>query len=234
MPRALAIAIIIAAAVAAYFVGSSMFNQARTPGLIDPAAPNSSVIPGAPNAVHAPDAAPSTPAKSPPPARGTVPGATIIPSKLEVQADGSTLADGKWTFHGDGSKENPFELNWDYLMSAGDTFIPRLGERLIPERIAMMQGQWVRISGYVAFPLIATESDELLCMLNQWDGCCIGVPPTPYDAIEVALTSAVDSSKRHTIRYGTVTGILRIEPYIVEKWLIGLYLMDEANLHTEM
>ena len=34
---------------------------------------------------------------------------------------------------------------------------------------------------------IVGEVNEALVMLNQWDGCCIGVPPTPYDAVEVRL-----------------------------------------------
>ena len=125
-------------------------------------------------------------------------------------------------------------MSWELLMSAADTYIPRLGEKEIPQRIAMLNGAYVRISGFIAFPLIVTESSECLVMLNQWDGCCIGVPPSPYDAIEVKLVTPADNSKRHIVRVGTLEGVFHIDPYVVEKWLVGLYTMDNATLSTEM
>ena len=47
--------------------------------------------------------------------------------------------------------------------------------------LTTLTSEHVEITGYVAFPMLMDEADELLVMLNQWDGCCIGVPPTPYD-----------------------------------------------------
>jgi len=162
-----------------------------------------------------------------------VKGATVRPGRL-VQKDGAILADGKYTIKGDGTAERPYELSWELLMSAADTFIPRLGEKQIPQRIAMLDGAHVRISGYIAFPLIVTEASECLVMLNQWDGCCIGVPPSPYDAIEVKLSAPTDNSRRHIVRVGTLEGVFRIDPYVVEKWLVGLYLLENARLDTEL
>ncbi len=163
-----------------------------------------------------------------------IPQATIEPGKIVRRDDGSILADGVWEILGSGTRDDPYEVSWELLISASDSYIPRLGERKLPERIAILDGAWVRISGYIAFPLIATESEELLLMLNQWDGCCIGVPPTPYDAVEVRLRSAIEVGARHSFRYGSLTGILQVEPYIVEKWLVGLYVMEQASLRSEL
>jgi len=162
-----------------------------------------------------------------------VKGATVRPGRL-VEKDGAIVADGKYTIKGNGTAERPYEVSWELLMSAADTFIPRLGEKQIPQRIAMLDGAHIRISGYIAFPLIVTEASECLVMLNQWDGCCIGVPPSPYDAIEVKLAFPADNSRRHVVRVGTLEGIFRIDPYVVEKWLVGLYLMENATLDTEL
>ena len=162
-----------------------------------------------------------------------VKGATVRPGRL-VEKDGAIVADGKYTIKGSGTAERPYEVSWELLMSAADTFIPRLGEKQIPQRIALLDGAHVRISGYIAFPLIVTEASECLVMLNQWDGCCIGVPPSPYDAIEVKLVAPADNSRRHVVRVGTLEGIFRIDPYVVEKWLVGLYLMENATLDTEL
>lgn len=160
-------------------------------------------------------------------------GATIRPGKLVKQGD-AILADGKFLIRGDGSSERPYEITWDLLMSASDTYIPRLGEKAIPQRVAMLHDAHVTISGFIAFPLIATESSECLVMLNQWDGCCLGVPPSPYDAIEAKLSIPADNSKRHVVRVGSLEGVLHIDPYVVEKWLVGLYTMDQATLATDL
>jgi len=159
--------------------------------------------------------------------------AIVQPGKL-VEKDGAITADGKYVIQGMGTKEEPYEVTWEILMSASDTYIPRLGQKEIPQRIAMLNGAYIRISGFVAFPLVTTETTECLVMLNQWDGCCIGVPPSPYDAIEVKLLTPADNSKRHIVRVGTLEGIFHIDPYVVEKWLVGLYTMDNAELSTEM
>ncbi len=163
----------------------------------------------------------------------TIKDAKVRPGRL-VQKDDEISADGKFVIHGKGTKESPYEVTWELLMSASDTYIPRLGEKEIPQRIALLNGAYVRISGFIAFPLIVTESSECLVMLNQWDGCCIGVPPSPYDAIEVKLSTPADNSKRHVVRVGTLEGVFHIDPYVVEKWLVGLYTMDNATLSTEM
>ena len=112
--------------------------------------------------------------------------------------------------------------------------MPRLGEKKLPARIAFLSGKRVKIAGYLAFPLVAPTASECLLMLNQWDGCCIGVPPTPYDAVEVRLASEIKSWKRHTINFGTIEGTFKVEPYLVENWLVGLYLFENATLNSEL
>jgi hypothetical protein len=150
------------------------------------------------------------------------------------QEDGEIVADGNFIIRGAGTKDDPYEVSWDLLQSSSNTYVPRLSEKVIPQRIAMLHGKWVTIAGYIAFPIVSTESDELLAMLNQWDGCCIGVPPSPYDAVEVKLASPVEVGLKHQIRFASITGIFRVQPYVMERWLVGLYLMDEATLSQDM
>ena len=94
----------------------------------------------------------------------------------------------------------------------------------------MLNGAYVRISGFIAFPLIVTESSECLVMLNQWDGCCIGTPPTPFDCIEVRLDKAVPIKGKHLIQYGTIRGLLRVEPFSAGKYLLGLYRIEHGQV----
>jgi len=160
--------------------------------------------------------------------------AIIVPGNILRQADGSILADNKYLISGAGTMEDPYRVTWECLTSASQTYIPRLQQNNIPQRVAMLDGKWIRIEGYMAFPLMLQESSEILAMLNQWDGCCIGVPPTPYDAIEVKLAVPVKPGRRHTYNFGTVTGKFKVDPYLVENWLVGLYQIESASLQSDM
>ncbi len=211
--------------------------------VVQPPAPSAPSAPPAPTpAAPASDRAPHPVATVPPSGGGDtlpigldqkIPGALVRPGRL-VMKDGDIVADGKFTSHGDGNPESPYDISWELLMSASDTFVPRLGETQIPQRIALLHGAHVRVSGYIAFPLVTSEASECLVMLNQWDGCCIGVPPSPYDAVEVKLSAPADNSRRHLVRVGSIEGVFHIDPYVVERWLVGLYTMDSATLSTEM
>lgn len=159
-------------------------------------------------------------------------GATVVPGTLLRNDEGNIVADEKYTILGAGTQEDPYRVDWKLLASAGELYRPNLNQRSMPQRIAALDGTWVEISGYIAFPL-PHDTSEMIVMLNQWDGCCIGVPPTPYDAIEVKLNQSVNPGRRHTVKYGTVTGELFVEPYLIENWLVGLYLMNNATVKLE-
>ena len=160
--------------------------------------------------------------------------AELLPSKFIKLADGSISVDDAWTIRGEGTEAAPYEVSWEFLSSAQEEYMPRLGEKKLPARIAFLSGKRVRIAGYLAFPLVAPTASECLLMLNQWDGCCIGVPPTPYDAVEVKLSAELKGWKRHTINFGSVEGTFKVEPYLVENWLVGLYLFENATLDSEL
>ena len=162
----------------------------------------------------------------------TIPSATVLKGNIRRVAPDELDVDGEFTLEGEGTEQNPYRPSWEYLYSAGDTYAPRLGKNEIPQRIALLDGAWIEISGYTVFPLVSGKTTELLVMLNQWDGCCIGVPPTPYDAIEVGLNDAVMRGPKHSLSVGTITGRLKVDPYLIEDWLVGLYLLEEAKLEV--
>lgn len=149
--------------------------------------------------------------------------------------DGALVLDGRFVIRGEGTAEKPYIVPWDLLVSAQDTYQPRLGRTDIPERLSMLDGKQVKITGYIAFPLMVSQANELLLMMNQWDGCCVGVPPTPYDGIEVRLSRAVPAaSGMNVFHYGSIIGTFKVDPYIVNNWLVGLYMIEEASLEMEM
>ncbi len=192
-----------------------------------PAAPATSSVPAAEKA----------PPTTTPPAERPLPKiahAEVVRGSIERLPDGTIVADKRFRILGAGTPGDPYRVSWECLQSAQDTYVPRLGENRLPERIAMLDGAVVRIEGYLAFPLLAKEAKEIIVMLNQWDGCCIGVPPTPYDSIEVRLAEPIPNTKRHaSFTYGAITGRFKVEPYLVDNWLAGLYLLEEAHYEPE-
>jgi hypothetical protein len=137
--------------------------------------------------------------------------------------------DGKYILSGDGSPEQPFEITWDLLILASQTYQPRQGKTDLPPQVQAMNGMHIKIAGYFAIPIASTDPKEVLFMLNMWDGCCIGVPPSPYDAIEVRLREPL-SGKKQFVNYGTLTGTLKVDPYVQNGWLLGMYLMEDGTL----
>ncbi|MEM1330597.1 MAG: hypothetical protein AAGG07_08560 [Planctomycetota bacterium] len=160
------------------------------------------------------------------------PAFTYTPVEIVERDDGSLLIDDEHEVTGSGTAEDPYVVPWDLLLSASKTYRPKLDMRKLPSWAELFDGKRVRIKGYVAFPFMVTETDEMLVMLNMWDGCCIGVPPTPYDAIEVKLAEKVDPSPGGHMNtpIGMVEGTFKADPYVVNDWLIGLYLMDDAEM----
>ncbi len=187
-----------------------------------------------------------TPAAVPSPAQAAAPKGTpidlpitqahpldkISKARAEKLADGSLLIDEQFTIRGTGTQADPYVLPFDLLTSAENTFQPRKGLMRLPQRVAFLHDAWVKLDGYVAFPISAADPSELLVMLNQWDGCCIGVPPTAYDAVEVKLGKPAKGEQRFAV-HGSVTGQFKVDPYIDSNYLLGLYVMSNATFTSD-
>lgn len=166
------------------------------------------------------------PATAEPAAAGTV---TSVPVKLEKQEDGWTRVDDRFMIRGAGTAEDPYVIPWDILVSASETYRPRLGRKIVPDRVTMLNGKHVRVTGFVLFPMLMQETKELLLMRNQWDGCCIGVPPTPYDAVEVKLLDTATRADMF-VQYATLEGVMKVEPYVNRDWLLGMYILENTKV----
>jgi hypothetical protein len=153
---------------------------------------------------------------------------------VREQTDGTIVLDETFEIRGKGTQSQPYEVTWDLLLSAAETYQPRLGMNDIPERIKMLDGKYVKISGHLLFPMVGVDAREVLVMLNMWDGCCLGTMPSPYDAIEVQLAQPVRASNRNFMNFGTLEGRLNVDPYLINDWLLGLYVMEDAKLNIGM
>lgn len=143
------------------------------------------------------------------------------------------LVDGKYIVAGDGSAEAPFEITWDLLVLASQTYQPRQGRTELPPQVQAVNGKRIKLAGYFAVPIASTDPKEVLFMLNMWDGCCIGIPPSPYDAVEVRLKEPLGGGKQF-VNYATLTGTLVVDPYVQNGWLLGMYVMSDGELEIGM
>ena len=150
-----------------------------------------------------------------------------------VRIDDQTVRiDGKYTVRGKGTENDPFQITWEMLASASAGVDAAAGKYVLPGRIADLRGAWVRISGYWAPPLQVFEAKEAMVMLNKWDGCCIGLPPTPFDSIEAAFAAPIAVKGMHVYRYGTIKGRMQVEPFAAGSFLLGFYRLEDAVMES--
>ena len=151
------------------------------------------------------------------------------PTTLKRGSNNQIEVDGRYTILGSGTELDPYRVTWELLKSAYETMDLNGSRVTPPKRLEMLNGTYVQISGYLAPPLWGQETKELLVLLNRWDGCCIGLPPTPFDCIEAQLSAPMKLGAAHTISYGTIRGKFIVEPFKAGTFLIGLYRLEEAQ-----
>jgi hypothetical protein len=215
---------VLARAAALGMIAGQALAQTAEPKPADKAPPPSDA--GAPQAAPGEKKPLSGPGKTAAPAPPEYP---VGPeAKIEKKPDGTMLVDDRFVLKGEGTLEKPYEVPWEMLVSAQESFAPDKKLKTIPGRVKMLDGKQVRITGNILFPLFVKKPKELLLMLNQWDGCCIGVPPTPYDAIEAKLIQGVSDEEKFATQ-GQLEGKLGVKPFLTGDWLVGLYVMEGAK-----
>jgi len=163
----------------------------------------------------------------------TAPKVTVGAKAVVERIDHQTVRiDGKYMVRGSGSESDPYQITWELLTSAARTVDASKSIYEVPGRIADLRGAWVQISGYWAPPLQVFQTKEAMFMLNKWDGCCIGLPPTPFDSIEATFTKPFAVQGQHLYRYGTIKGRLEIEPFAAGMFLLGFYRLHEAVMES--
>ena len=153
----------------------------------------------------------------------------VVPSKAEKRADGALVLDGRFVLKGEGTKAKPYIVPWELLAATEEVYKPRKGLRKLPQRVTILHDKYIRITGFVAFPIQSVNPKECLVMLNEWDGCCIGVMPTPFDGIECRLATNASGRQRLAV-HGTLEGRFLVDPYEDGGWVIGIFLLEDGVL----
>lgn len=153
--------------------------------------------------------------------------------KVERQPNGSLLLDDRFVVRGAGTEKNPYRITWELLVSAEETYSPSQDMYEMPPRIEFLNGKHVEIAGFLFTAMLRDETTELLVMRNMWDGCCVGLPPSSYDAIEVNLKKPLWIKSRGLLESGVLRGTLVVDPYVKDNWLLGLYIVNNGTIEFE-
>jgi hypothetical protein len=99
--------------------------------------------------------------------------------------------------------------------------------------VRLLDGTYIELSGYYSTALRVPIATNLLLTLNRWDGCCIGLPPTPFDAIDVTMRTPLPLEGAHLIRFGTFRGRLSVSVFEIGGFLLGLYRLEDTTFETK-
>ena len=158
---------------------------------------------------------------------------TRNPSEIVRRVDERTVElDGRYRVTGNGSANDPYVISWELLTSASEFIDLAQNARTPPPWVRLLDGTYVQISGYYSTAVRVSVAKNLLLTLNRWDGCCIGVPPTPFDAIDIDMRKPLPMGGMHLIRFGTFRGQLRVEPVEAASYLLGFYRLEDATFET--
>jgi len=159
---------------------------------------------------------------------------TRSPNEVVRRVDDRTLElDGRFRITGNGTADDPYRVSWELLTSAGASIDAGRNALTPPPWVRLVDGTYIEISGYYSTAVRVTLAKHLLLTLNRWDGCCIGLPPTPFDAVDMTMRAPLSMQGLHIFRFGTFRGRLVVEPFEAGGFLLGLYRLEDATFETK-
>ena len=156
------------------------------------------------------------------------------PNEVVRRIDDRTLElDGRFRVVGNGTADDPYRISWELLTSAG-AFIDAGRKALTPPPwVRLLDGTYIEISGYYSTAVRVALARNLLLTLNRWDGCCIGMPPTPFDAVDMTMRTPMSMQGLHLFRFGTFRGRFMVEPFEAGGFLLGLYRLEDTTFESK-
>lgn len=152
------------------------------------------------------------------------------PLEVTRRIDARTIElDGRYRIVGNGRPDDPYRISWELLTSASRYVDPARDALVPPPWVRALDGSYVEISAYYSSAVRVQFARHLLLTLNRWDGCCVGLPPTAFDAIDVSTRETVAMDGIHLVRFGTFRGRLVVEPFHAAGHLLGLYRLEDAT-----
>jgi hypothetical protein len=156
---------------------------------------------------------------------------TRSPNDVVRRIDDRTLElDGRFRVVGNGRADDPYRITWELLTSSNSYVDAAVKALTPPPWVRALDGTYIEISGYYSTAVRVSAAKNLLLTLNRWDGCCIGLPPTPFDAIDMDMREPVMMQGLHLFRFATFRGRLVVSPFEAGGFLLGLYRLEDTTL----
>ncbi|MEY4116904.1 MAG: hypothetical protein RLZZ116_232 [Planctomycetota bacterium] len=155
---------------------------------------------------------------------------TRSPNDVVRRIDDRTLElDGRFRIVGNGRADDPYRISWELLTSSNSYVDAAVKALTPPPWVRALDGTYIEISGYYSTAVRVSAAKNLLLTLNRWDGCCIGLPPTPFDAVDMDMRAPVMMQGLHLFRFGTFRGRLVVSPFETGGFLLGLYRLEDTT-----
>lgn len=156
---------------------------------------------------------------------------TRSPNDVVRRIDDRTLElDWRFRIVGNGRVDDPYRISWELLTSSNSYVDAAVKALTPPPWVRALDGTYIEISGYYSTAVRVSAAKNLLLTLNRWDGCCIGLPPTPFDAVDMDMRAPVMMQGLHLFRFGTFRGRLVVSPFETGGFLLGLYRLEDTTL----
>jgi len=97
----------------------------------------------------------------------------------------------------------------------------------VPEDVRALDGRWVTLTGNLLVPWAESEVTRFVLAKNPWDGCCLGIPPGPYDSVAVELRTGTKLADRYS-SVQTISGRFKVQLERSEGYVTGLYKLVDA------
>jgi hypothetical protein len=117
-------------------------------------------------------------------------------------------------------------VTFPQLASIRRSFIDGLLTQVPPE-FQVLDGKAVTLTGYIVVPFGTQAVSDFFLAHNVWDGCCIGKPPTLFDAVAVQMKEG-GRLKNPRLWVTTVRGTFHVRPVYENDTLTGLFSLVEA------
>ncbi|MBE7466882.1 MAG: hypothetical protein HS116_25710 [Planctomycetes bacterium] len=143
--------------------------------------------------------------------------------------DGTLLLDDFYELRGSGTREDPYRVTWDLLVSALETAKPSDGALVFPARLELLKDMAVELRGYTVVAESSAARHEFILNRSVLDDCCLLPPTNIFEVVEVRSAQA-GLLMPGIVNAVTVRGTLRIDPLIRQGQVAGVYVLEDAEL----
>jgi len=150
--------------------------------------------------------------------------------RLVRMPDGSLIVDHYFRIAGGkGTADDPYQLQWELLLSAQRNFDEPTAENALPKHIQFLDGKFVVLNGVTVRSAETGPAAEFVLTDMQMDNCPVCKARSIFATVAVKLKSA-ERMERGALNTYTVRGHFRAALVRDNGFLLGVYFLDDGEI----